>query len=42
MSRNESRMKLNLPRVEGGDELTVQVNLTGINDLPKAVNDVTE
>jgi HK97 family phage portal protein len=42
MSRNESRMKLNLPRVEGGDELTVQVNLTGINDLTKAVNDVTE
>lgn len=36
MSRNESRMKLNLPPVEGGDELTVQVNLTGINDLPQA------
>ena len=37
MSRNEIRKKENLPPVEGGDELTVQVNLTPVQDLPSAV-----
>jgi HK97 family phage portal protein len=40
MSRNEGRKVLNLPKVEGGDELTVQVNLTPIEDLQK-VQDAT-
>ena len=35
MSRNEIRMKENLPPVDGGDDLTVQVNLTPVQDLPK-------
>lgn len=41
MSRNESRMKLNLPPVDGGDELTVQVNLTPLDLLPKATQGPT-
>lgn len=36
MTRNEIRMKENLPPKEGGDELTVQVNLTPLEDLPEA------
>jgi len=35
MTRNEGRMKENLARMEGADELTVQVNLTNLEDLPK-------
>jgi HK97 family phage portal protein len=33
MSRNEIRAKENLPPVEGGDELTAQINLAPIQDL---------
>ena len=36
MTRNEIRRKENLPAMDGGDELTVQVNLTPINQLPPA------
>lgn len=35
MSRNEIRKKENLPPVDGGDELTVQVNLTPVDELQK-------
>lgn len=36
MTRDEARERLNLPAMgNGADELTVQVNMTGINDLPK-------
>jgi len=35
MTRNEIRQKENLPPKEGGDELTVQVNMTPLQDLPK-------
>jgi HK97 family phage portal protein len=38
MSRNEGRRKLNLPKHEGADELTVQVNLTPLQDLPKVTD----
>ena len=38
MSRNEARKKENLPRVEGADDLTVQVNLTPLDDLPKVAD----
>lgn len=33
MTRNEARRVLNLPEVEGADDLTVQVNLTPLEDL---------
>ena len=33
MTRNEARKVLNLPEMEGGDELTVQTNLSPIEDL---------
>jgi HK97 family phage portal protein len=33
MTRNEGRAKLRLPRIEGGDELTAQVNLLPLNKL---------
>ena len=33
MSRNEGRAKLNLPRVEGGDQLTAQTNLAPLDKL---------
>lgn len=33
MTRNEGRAKLNLPRIEGGDELTAQTNLAPIDAL---------
>ena len=36
MMRNEIRKKENLPPVPGGDELTVQVNLTPLDQLPPA------
>lgn len=35
MTRNEIRALENLPPVEGGDELTVQVNMTNLRDLGK-------
>jgi len=38
MSRNEIRKLENLPPVEGGDELTVQVNLAPVNELPGIAN----
>jgi len=34
MTRAEARQKENLPYVEGSDELTVQVNMTNLDDLP--------
>lgn len=37
MTRNEWRGKEWLPSVDGGDELTVQVNLTPLTELPPAV-----
>jgi len=40
-TRNESRKALNLPSVEGGDELTVQTNLSNIDDL-EVINDVPQ
>jgi HK97 family phage portal protein len=40
MTRNEWRKTEWLPAVEGGDDLTVQVNLAPIQDLPK-VNEAT-
>lgn len=36
MTRNEGRAKLNLPRVDGGDELTAQTNLAPLRDLGAA------
>ena len=36
MTRNEIRKKENMPPVEGGDELTVQVNLAPVDTLPSA------
>jgi len=38
MSRNEIRMKENLPPKDGADDLTVQVNLTPVADLPGLAN----
>jgi hypothetical protein len=35
MTRNEARAKENLPPMPGGDELTVQTNLTPAKDLSK-------
>jgi len=35
MTRNEGRKKENLPAMDGADELTVQVNMTSLEDLPK-------
>ena len=35
MTRAEVRRKENLPEIEGSDELTVQVNLTNLEDLDK-------
>ena len=40
-TRNEARKQLNLPRVEGGDELTVQTNLSNLDDL-EVINDVPQ
>jgi len=42
MTRNEGRKKLRLPRVDGGDELTVQVNLTELDDLEKVDDKPTD
>lgn len=36
MTRNEARKLLKLPRVENGDELTVQTNLSPLDDLEQA------
>jgi hypothetical protein len=33
MTRNEGRAKLNLPRKDGGDELTAQTNLAPLSQL---------
>jgi HK97 family phage portal protein len=35
MKRNEARQKLNLPAVDGGDDLTVQSNMIDLADLQK-------
>ena len=35
LKRSEIRSKENLPFVEGSDELTVQVNMTNLEDLPQ-------
>ena len=35
MTRNEGRKKENLAPMDGADELTVQVNMTSLEDLPK-------
>ena len=35
LSRNEVRLKENIPAREGADELTVQVNMTNLEDLPQ-------
>jgi hypothetical protein len=37
MTRNEGRAKLNLPRKDGGDELTAQTNLAPLTQLGVAV-----
>lgn len=37
MTRNEVRRRENLPIVDGGDKLTVQVNLTNLDELGAAV-----
>jgi hypothetical protein len=34
------RLRENLPPKEGTDELTVQVNMTNLEDLPKVNNNV--
>jgi phage portal protein BeeE len=36
MTRNEWRKREWLPEMPGADELTAQVNLTNLDDLPKA------
>lgn len=33
LTRNEGRDRINMPAVDGGDELTIQVNLTSVDDL---------
>lgn len=38
MSRNEVRVKENLDEREGADDLTVQLNLTPLQDLPSALS----
>ena len=35
MTRNEVRRKLNLPEMDGGDELTAQINLAPLDELNK-------
>ncbi|ACC72550.1 phage portal protein [Paraburkholderia phymatum] len=42
MSRNECRVKENLDRRDGADDLTVQLNLTPIEDLPKVADQNTQ
>src|SRR5690606_16736092 len=39
MTRNEGRAKLNLPRVEGADQLTAQTNLAPLDRLGAATDD---
>lgn len=39
MTRNEARKVLNLPEMDGGDDLTVQTNLSPIEDLPHVSQD---
>lgn len=38
MTRNEARLMLNLKEMDGGDDLTVQVNLSPLDQLLEAVN----
>jgi HK97 family phage portal protein len=38
MTRNEVRMKENLPPIDGADELTAQVNLAPVDELQGATN----
>jgi HK97 family phage portal protein len=40
MTRNEGRAKDNLPPMVGGDDLTVQLNLTPVDELPKVNENV--
>jgi HK97 family phage portal protein len=40
MTRNEGRGKENLPPKDGGNDLTVQLNLTPVDDLPKVSGNV--
>jgi hypothetical protein len=42
MSRNEIRKKENLPPVDGGDDLTVQVNLVPVDQLEKIGGNQTQ
>jgi HK97 family phage portal protein len=42
MSRNECRVKENLDTRAGADDLTVQLNLTPIQDLPKVASTTTQ
>ena len=43
MTRNEGRARhLNLPKVEGADELTAQVNLTPLEELEKVVSNAQQ
>jgi HK97 family phage portal protein len=42
MSRNECREKENLDTREGADDLTVQLNLTPLQDLPKVADAATK
>ena len=41
MTRNEGRAKLNLPRIEGGDQLTVQSNLVPLDQLGSGGNEAS-
>jgi len=41
-TRNEARRTLKMPEVEGGDELTVQTNLSNIEDLEKINEQATQ
>jgi HK97 family phage portal protein len=42
MTRNEARETLNLKEVDGGDDLTVQVNLTTLNNMESTPNAAPE
>jgi len=41
MSRNDVRALEDLPRVEGGDDLTVQLNMTTLDRLGSEDTDAT-
>ena len=42
MTRAEVRAKENLPEIAGADELTVQVNMTSLDNLPKVQSNVVK